>query len=323
MKLDQILARVRATMHERGMSPRTEEAYLYWIGRFVQHHDYNAPETLGADHVRSFVQSLERRHGASPATRNLALNAVRFLYRRVLERPMAAIENVKRAHQERGLPEVFTRAEARAIINGLQGQLRLMAGLIYGSGLRLAECVALRVRDLDFESGEIVVRNVKDGTERRTVLPASLAGPLREHLATVRELHRADIDEGYGAVDLPINLAASAANTARAWRWQYVFPASRRVRATGSATMTRHHVHESVLQRAIQRAAVPLDTDKHASPRTLRHSFAAHMLEDGFTISAVQELLGHSDARSTMIYTSVLAASRRRLRSPLDGARDS
>lgn len=328
MPQPELIESVRNAIRHRRMSHRTEESYIYWIGRFLLHHNARHPGEMGTEEIRAFLTSLVEEERVAPSTRNLALNAILFLYQAVLNRSSPGIDGIERASRERRLPVVFTRKEVNAIFNHLAGTNRIMAGILYGSGLRLTECLELRVMDVDLKLREIVVREGKGGKGRHTMLPISLVEPLRDHLRKVRGLYLRDLEEGDGDTDRsdtpPAGSSCSDACSHRhigapkEWGWQYVFPASRRSLDAGSGRIIRHHLDESVLQRAVKRAVRDAGIEKPGSPHTFRHSFATHLLEDGYDIRTVQELLGHSDVRTTMIYTHLLAGRRLPVRSPLD-----
>ncbi|MBS1911267.1 MAG: integron integrase [Bacteroidetes bacterium] len=312
--------RLREAANRLHLSPRTRETYLYWACRFIRHHGGCDPAALGPAQIRSFLADLDRDGAVSASTRNLALNAIRFLYSEVLGMPSPAADGVTRAPRRRAPPATFTRSEVLAILTRLDGQCRLMAGLLYGSGLRLGECAALRIRDVDLRRGVIVVRGEASERGRRTMIPRSLVTALREQMELVRTRHRMDLDDGSGEVPLPPAIARNHPHAnGREWRWQFLFPAARRSHDRDSGMLVRHHVHESVLQRAVKKAIRAAGIAAAGSAQTLRHSFAAHLLEDGFTLRVVQELMGHANIRTTAIYSRVTRESGRPVRSPLDG----
>jgi integron integrase len=309
--------RVRQAIRTRHYSFRTEKAYVAWIERFLAFHEWRAPLEMGAPEITAFLTALATRWRVSSSTQNQAFSAILFLYREVLERELTGLDRVVRAKPPVRLPLVLSHGEVGAILAGLRGTPLLMASLLYGAGLRLLECARLRVKDVDFDRGALIVRDGKGQKDRVTLLPAGVAEPLRRHLARVRRLHERDLALGV-SVELPYALARKypAANRELAWRW--VFPAARTYVHTHSGEVRRHHLHESVLQRsfheAVQRSGVP----KPATCHTLRHSFATHLLDAGYDIRTIQELLGHSDVNTTMIYTHVLNRGGRGVRSPLD-----
>ena len=312
------LARVRAALRARYLSPNTEEAYLAWILRFILFHRKRHPEEMGAPEITAFLSHLAVHGRVSASTQNQALSALLFLYREVLHRDLASFDGVVRARRPHPLPVVLTRQEAMSLLGRLDGVCRLMASLLYGSGLRLMECCRLRVKDVDLERLEIVVRSGKGESDRVTVLPARLRGPLTSHLERVRAQHEEDLRRGLGEAPLPYALARKYPGAAREWAWQWVFPATRFYLDVEAGTRRRHHLHESVLQRAVKEAARRVGIAKLATCHALRHSFATHLLEDGYDIRTIQELLGHRDVSTTMIYTHVLNRGGRGVRSPLD-----
>ena len=300
------------------MSRRTEEAYVGWIRRFILVNGKRHPRTMGALEVEAFLTVLATQGGVAASTQGQALSALLFLYREVLGIELPWMEEIRRAKRPQRLPVVLTREEVQAMSDELDGLDWLMASLLYGSGLRLMECIRLRVKDLDFARGELTVRQGKGGKDRRTMLPARLRDPLQAQLREVRRVHRRDLDAGFGEVWLPDALARKYLGAAREWAWQYVFPARRRSADPRTGVVRRHHADESALQRAVKSAVRRAGIDKPATCHTLRHSFATHLLEDGYDIRTIQELLGHKDVTTTQIYTHVLNRGGRGVRSPLD-----
>jgi integron integrase len=313
-----LLDRVREALRVRHRSRRTESAYLLWIRRFILFHGKRHPDEMGEREVSEFLSHLAIDRHVSPPTQNQALCAILFLYREVLRRELEWVGDVVRATAPKRLPVVLTRSEVRAVLGKLDGVPWLMATLLYGAGLRLLECCRLRVKDLDFERREIVVRSGKGDRDRITVLPAAASEPLREHLERRRKRHLVDVATGGGRTSLPHAIAKKYPNADREWPWQYVFPASRDCFDPRSGNMVRHHLHESVLQREVRAAVRAAGIAKPASCHTFRHSFATHLLEDGYDIRTIQELLGHRDVSTTMIYTHVLNRGGRGVRSPAD-----
>jgi integron integrase len=313
-----LLERVRQVIRIKHYSIRTEQAYLQWIRRYILFHRKQHPSTLGAEHLSQFLGDLAVRGNVSASTQNQALNAILFMYRDVLRTPLPWIEDVQRAKRSQHVPVVLTRGEVRAVLAQLEGTVWLMASLTYGGGLRLLECLRLRVKDVDFERAELTIRDGKGQKDRRTVLPRSLIDPLRNHCARVRQLHERDLGEGFGRVYLPFALDRKYPNADREWAWQYVFPAARRSVDPRSGIERRHHASPEVLQRAMKNAVRKANVIKPASVHTLRHSFATHLLESGYDIRTVQELLGHADVKTTMIYTHVLNRGGRGVISPID-----
>jgi integron integrase len=313
-----LLDQVRAVLRRKHYSLRTEEAYVGWIKRFVLFHAKRHPRDLGLPEVEAFLTNLAMEQHVAASTQNQALSALLFLYAEVLQQPLEGPIHSVRAKQPERLPTVLTRDEVARVLDALSGVHQLMAKLLYGSGLRLMECVRLRVKDVDFAQRQIVVRDGKGGKDRLTLLPERLVVPLQEHLRRVQLLHRQDLREGYGQVFLPTAFERKAANASRDWIWQYVFVAEQRSSDPRSGAVRRHHLDESGLQKAVKRAAQLADIPKRVTCHTFRHSFATHLLEDGYDIRTVQELLGHRDVATTMIYTHVLNRGGRGVRSPLD-----
>ncbi len=313
-----ILERASAMARVRGLSIRTEQTYLHWIMRFIGFYKNRDPQELGDAEVGAFLEHLAVRRQVSASTQNLALNSLVFLYREVLKREGLAFGDFARAKRPKRLPTVLTHGEVAALLGQLSGTNRLMASLMYGTGMRLMECVRLRVQDLDFGYKQIVVRNGKGAKGRVVPLPDKLEGPLRDHLARVRALHEGDLMEGLGEVYLPDALARQMPSASKDWRWQYVFPSGRISSDPRSGVLRRHHLHENSLQKAVNGAARGAGIEKRVGTHTLRHSFATHLLQAGYDIRTVQELLGHSDVSTTMIYTHVLNRGGKGVQSPLD-----
>jgi integron integrase len=318
MAATKLLDRVREAIRVRHYSRRTEEAYVGWVVRFVRFHGLRHPEQLGGSEIQAFLSHLATRRKVAASTQNQALNALVFLYRNVLGKPFPELDTLVRAKKPRRLPVVLTREEVRRVLDHLEGPPALVAGLLYGSGLRLLEALRLRVKDLEFARNALMVRDGKGQKDRVTMLPVKLQESLRLHLRFVRLLHEGDLRAGFGEVYLPSALARKYPSAPRAWVWQYVFPAGARSQDPRSGETRRHHLHESALQKAVRAAVRRAGIDRPASCHSLRHSFATHLLEDGYDIRTVQELLGHSDVRTTMIYTQVLNRGGRAVRSPLD-----
>jgi integron integrase len=300
------------------MSPRTEDAYVAWIRRFILYHGKRHPNEMGEPEISSFLSHLATDQHVAASTQNQALAAILFLYQHVLERELDWLAGVVHAKRPDRLPVVLSRDEVKALLDQMEGVTALMATLLYGSGLRVLECAELRVKDLDFDRHELTVRDGKGRKDRVTMLPGRLDASLQQHLAKVREQHQADLAAGSGAVSLPDALDRKYPGASRDWPWQWLFPASRHYLDTDTRQRRRHHVHETVLQRAVACAASKAKIGKHATAHTLRHSFATHLLEAGYDIRTIQELLGHKDVRTTMIYTHVLNRGGRGVRSPFD-----
>jgi integron integrase len=313
-----LLDRVRHALRARHYSPRTEKSYVAWIRRFVLFHGKRHPSEMGVDQVRTFLSWLATERRVSASTQNQALSALLFLYRDVLGGDIGWIDNIAPAKRSKRLPVVLTQSEVKTLLGRLEGTSWLMASLMYGAGLRLMECCRLRVKDVDFERGEIVVRDGKGRKDRVTVLPAALRESLEAHMTWSKNQHQRDVAGGTGAVALPGALERKYPGAAREWGWQWVFPASRFYADRETGELRRHHRHESVLQRDVKAAARAAGIVKPASCHTLRHSFATHLLESGTDIRTIQELLGHRDVTTTMIYTHVLNKGGLGVKSPLD-----
>jgi integron integrase len=313
-----LLDQVREVIRIRHYSIRTEQAYVQWIRRFILFNGKRHPREMGAPELTAFLSDLATQHHVAASTQNQALNAILFLYRDVLNIDLPWLAEVQRAKKPQHLPIVFTREEVKALLAQLQGTTWLMAMLTYGSGLRLLECLRLRVKDVDFSYKQLLVRDAKGQKDRVTMLPNSLVEPIRSHLARVRQLHEIDLRAGFGRVYLPHALAVKYPSADREWGWQYVFPSSRRSIDPVSGIERRHHAPEDALQRAVKQAIRKANIVKPGSVHTLRHSFATHLLESGYDIRTVQELLGHADVKTTMIYTHVLNRGGRGVVSPVD-----
>jgi integron integrase len=315
--------RLREQVHEairrRYFSRRTEEAYVHWIKRFIYFSGRRHPADLGEPEVTAFLNHLAAERHVAASTQNQALSALLFLYKEVLGRQLPWLDGLQRASRPPRLPAVLTRTGVERLLALLQGTKWLMASLLYGSGLRVLECLRLRVKDVDLAYRQILVRDGKGGKDRVTMLPEKLVEPLRRHLERVRMLHARDLQDGCGEVRLPYALARKYPRAAREWCWQYVFPSATRSADPDDGVMRRHHLDESVPQRAVKEALRAAGIAKHASCHTLRHSFATHLLEAGYDIRTVQELLGHADVSTTVIYIHVLNKGGRGVRSPLDG----
>ena len=312
-----LLDQVREVIRIKHYSIRTEQAYLQWIRRYILYHGRRHPRDMGESDVTEFLSSLAIKAKVSASTQNQAMHAILFLYRDVLKASIPWLENVQRAKRPLRLPVVLTREEVKALLAGLEGTAWLMAALTYGAGLRLMECLRLRVKDLDLDRGQLLVRDGKGQKDRVTMLPRDVVDPLRSHLAKVRLLHERDLKAGFGRVYLPFALDRKYPNADREWGW-HVFPSARRSVDPRGGVERRHHCDPSVLQRAVREAVRRAEIVKPASVHTLRHSFATHLLESGYDIRTVQELLGLSDVKTTMIYTHVLNRGGRGVISPLD-----
>jgi integron integrase len=313
-----LLHLVRQAIRIRHYSPRTEQAYVHWIRRYIFFHKVRHPAEMGKPELNAFLSHLAVREHVSASTQTQALSALVFLYRNVLEREIGLLEDVVRAKRPVRLPVVLTRDEARRLFARMDGVVLLACRLLYGSRLRLLECLNLRVKDIEFERNEITVRDGKGQKDRVTMLPASCKQPLLDHLAKVRGLYENDIRRGLGRAPLPGALARKYPNADRQWGWQYVFPASSHYTDRHTGVRHRHHLHETVVQKDMGEAVRLAGIVKPATPHTLRHSFATELLRTGHDIRTIQELLGHSDVSTTMIYTHVLNRGGRGVQSPAD-----
>jgi integron integrase len=314
-----ILEQVSDAIRLKHYSFRTEQTYKEWIKRYILFHNKRHPGEMGAPEIQSFLSQLATEKNVAASTQNQALSAILFLYRHVLLRPIDIPADLIRAEKSRTLPTVLTHPEAMAVIRAMKGVPQLMAKILYGSGLRLMECLRLRVKDIDFGNHQIIIRDGKGEDDRLTILPDSLIPELQLYLQTVSLIHQKDLKAGFGEVYLPYALARKYPQAAHEWIWQYLFPAlSPSVDPVSKKTM-RHHADPSVLQKAVRQAARLARIDKPVSPHTFRHSFATHLLQNGYDIRTVQELLGHKDVKTTLIYTHVLQRGGLAVKSPLDG----
>jgi integron integrase len=313
-----LLARVHEAIRVRHYSRRTEEAYVHWIKRLIYFHGKRHPDAMGEAEVTAFLNHLAADRHVAAATQNQALSAILFLYKAVLGRELPWLDGVQRPTRPPRVPVVLTRAEVERLLASLSGTKWLIASLLYGAGLRVMECLRLRVKDVELSYRQLLVRDGKGEKDRVTMLPEKLVGPMRAHLGRVRLLHARDLREGFGDVSLPYALARKYPRAGKEWHWQYVFPSGHRSPDPEDGVIRRHHLYDSVPQRAIKEAARTAGIAKPVSCHTLRHSFATHLLESGSDIRTVQELLGHSDVSTTMIYTHVLNKGGRGVASPLD-----
>jgi integron integrase len=313
-----LLEAVRAAARARNLSPRTTKAYVGWIRRYLRFHQKRHPAEMGKTEITAFLTSLAVDAHVAARTQNQARAALLFLYRDVLARDLPWLDGVVRANTPRTLPTVLARDEIRALLAQLRGVPRLVASLLYGAGLRLLECLQLRIQDIDLDAGTITVRRGKGDVDRVTILPTSLRPALRDHMAAMHRQHQSDLARGAGHVAVPTAIAVKYPTAGREWRWQWLFPATRLYRDPATHQLRRHHLHESSVQRFVTQAARRAAIAKRATCHTLRHSFATHLLEEGHDIRTIQRLLGHRDVRTTMLYTHVLLELRGGLRSPID-----
>jgi integron integrase len=313
-----LLEVAREQMRVRHLSYQTEKCYLQWMRRFIAFHGRRHPREMGGAEVQAFLTHLAVKRGVAPSTQNQALQALLFLYKRVLAIELPWLDDVVRAGQSKHVPVVLSRAEVSEVLGHLAGHYWLIASLLYGSGLRLAECLRLRVKDLDLNRKELIVRDGKGGKDRVTVIPVTLIDDLRSHLAKLNAWFHGQRKTRQPGVSLPSALARKYPTAAASWAWQYLFPSANLCIDPYGAGRVRHHVHPKSVQRAVQRAVRLARITKSASCHTFRHSFATHLLESGYDIRTVQELLGHSDVKTTMIYTHVLNRGGRAVLSPLD-----
>ncbi|WP_370538444.1 integron integrase [Ideonella sp.] len=313
-----LLDRLRAEIRVRHYSIRTEQAYVDWARRFILFHGKRHPAEMGATEVAGFLSHLATERSVAAATQNQAKSALLFLYQQVLKLDLPWLDEVVSAKTSRHLPVVLTSRETSALLQEMSGTMGLIASLLYGTGMRLLEGLRLRVKDVEFERREIIVRDGKGGKDRVTVLPENLMLPLRDQMARARQQHERDLADGLGAVWMPDALAVKYPGAARSWGWQWVFPAASISTDPRSGERRRHHLMEQSVQKAVKLAAQRAGIDKPCTPHVLRHSFATHLLQAGYDIRTVQELLGHSDVRTTMIYTHALNRGGHGVRSPLD-----
>ena len=318
MSSPKLLDQVRTVARLKHYSIKTEQAYVHWIKRYIFFHQKRHPAEMAEPEIRQFLSHLAVRLNVSASTQTVALSALLFLYRDVLKRSLPYIDHIERAKPSRHLPVVFTRAEVQTVLAHLSGTNLLLASLLYGAGLRLMEALRLRVKDVDFSQNQIVVRDGKGATDRITMLPATVKQALADHLRRINLLHQRDLQEGFGRVYLPTALERKYSNADKEWCWQYIFPSLKRSRDPRSGMERRHHTAPESLQRAVKSAIRLANISKNGSCHTFRHSFATHLLEGGYDIRTVQELLGHKDVRTTMIYTHVLNRGGRGVMSQLD-----
>jgi integron integrase len=314
-----LLDQVRQAIRRRHYSHRTEKAYVHWMKRFIFFHNKRHPLEMAESEIAQFLSSLATEGRVSASTQNQALNALLFLYHEVLNKKIGLIDGVVRAKRPQRLPVVLTKDEVKRVLDRMSGAPRLMGLLLYGAGLRLMECCRLRVKDIDFSRNEVVVRSGKGNKDRYTILPSAVQDSLMQHLRGVKSQHDGDLKNGLGRVVLPNAFDRKYPNAGKEWGWQWVFPATSHYTDSVTGEKRRHHLHESVVQRAFKEARLKAGVFKPAGPHSLRHSFATHLLENGYDIRTVHELLGHNDVSTTMVYTHVLNRGGKGVRSPADG----
>jgi integron integrase len=313
-----LLDQVRESIRLKHFSLKTEKAYIHYVRDFILYHNKRHPKEMGAAEIRAYLSHLAIDRNVAPSTQTVALSALLFLYRQVLQIDLPYIDDIERAKKPERLPVVFSRSEVKQILAHLDGIDHLIVSLLYGSGMRLMEGLRLRVKDLDFDYGQITVRDGKGKKDRQTMLPKSLQAPLQLQLQKAKQMHDLDLSMGYGTVELPYALERKYPNANQQWGWQFVFPSWKRSVDPRSKVVRRHHLYEQSVQRAVKQAMHRAGVFKHGGCHTFRHSFATHLLEDGYDIRTVQELLGHKDVKTTMIYTHVLNRGGLGVRSPLD-----
>lgn len=318
-KPKKLLDQVSEALRTKHYAYRTEQTYVDWIKRYIIFHKKRHPKDMDAEEIREFIAYLAAERKVATSTQNQALSAILFLYRTVLVKEIILPPDLVNPSRPNRLPTVLSHAEAMSVINLMHGISRLMAKILYGSGLRLMECMSLRVKDIDFENHQIIVRGGKGDDDRFTILPDSVAAEIKHILQDVKALHDKDLREGYGETVLPNALGVKYKNAGKEWTWQYIFPASRRSIDPLTGVIRRHHLDESVLQKEIHNAAQLTKIDKPITAHTFRHSFATQLLQKGYDIRTIQELLGHKDVKTTMIYTHVLQRGALAVKSPLDG----
>lgn len=317
IKQPKLLDKVKLVLRKERYSKKTEEAYTKWIKQFIIYNSKQHPEVLTKENIEKYLTHLTVDRNVSASTQNQALCAIVFLYKKVLKQEFGWLEDVKRATKNKRLPVVLSRNEARSIIEEMKGVTKLITSILYGSGLRLSECLNLRILDIDFDNKTIVVRRGKGDKDRTTVLPKSMVVDLKKHLRKVKEIHYEDLRRGYGEAILPHQLEMKYPNSAKEFKWQFVFPSEKRIKLNNKNKIIRNHLQESTIQKAIRYATIKAKVEKKVGPHTFRHSFATQLLSDGYDIRTIQELLGHKSLRTTMIYTHVLK-NISGVKSPLD-----
>lgn len=313
-----LLDQVSANLRSRHYSRKTEESYLGWVRKFILFHNKRHPGEMGEKEINTYLTYLALKKKVSASTQNQALSAIFFLFRTVLNREIGNIGEIIRARKSKRLPVVLTKEEVKQVLARLSGEIWVIVSLMYGAGLRLTECLRLRVQDIDFSGNQLMIRSGKGDKDRLTMLPANLRKPLTDHLKEVWRMHQRDIQEGWGKAILPHSLSRKYPNASCEWLWQYVFPQKSRWINRQTKEQGRHHIDESIVQKAVRLAVLRSGITKHATCHTFRHSFATHLLASGYDIRTVQELLGHKDVKTTMVYTHVLNRGGRGVQSPLD-----
>ena len=313
-----LLDKVRLVIRKKHYSYSTEEAYTKWIKRYILFHNKKHPADMGEKEISDFISDLALNSNVAASTQNQALNAIVFLYKQTLNIDLGDFGPMERAKKPEKIPIVLSKEEVDRVLSFMSGTNRLMAQILYGSGLRVKECVRLRVNNIDFSMNQIIVVNGKGAKDRSTMLPKTIKPLLNDHLNKIKIIHKKDLNDGFGEVYLPYALERKYINAAKEWKWQYVFPASKISPDPRGGKKRRHHIDESVLRKAVKAAAKKAGINKVIGPHTFRHSFATHLLENGYDIRTVQELLGHKDVRTTMIYTHVMNKGGLGTKSPLD-----
>ncbi len=317
-KPKKLLERVRETIRRKHYSQKTEQAYLNWIKQYILFHDKKHPQDMAATEVEAFLTYLAVERKVAASTQNQALSAILFLYREVLDKTVETGFQYIGAKRPKRLPVVLTKSEVQQILVRLSGDTKMIVQLLYGSGLRLNEAVRLRVKDIDFEQGQIIVRDGKGAQDRISMLPERVLEPLKTHLVNVEDIYQQDLRNGFGRVELPYALSRKYPNADREWIWQFVFPSKIRSQGKADGIVRRYHISPATVQNAVRKAAIAAKIPKHVTPHVFRHSFATHLLEAGYDIRTVQDLLGHKNVKTTMIYTHVLNRGPKAIRSPLD-----
>jgi integron integrase len=318
MAKSKLLEQLRTRIRVKHYSPSTEKLYVNWVKRFILFNNKTHPKDMGEKEIRNYLNFLAVKKHVSASTQNQALNAILFLYKEIIKKEIGWLKDVKRAKYKKNLPVVLTPAEVKEVLANLDGEVFLVASLLYGAGLRLSEALKIRVKDIDFNYRQLSIRDGKGAKDRFTMLPEKIIPPLKKHLKQVKLLHDKDLKKGYGASYLPAALAQKYPNASREFKWQYVFPSKRFVKNEKTGELFRHHIYPSTVQRADNNAAKKTGINKIITPHTFRHSFATHLLQDGYDIRTVQELLGHKSVKTTMIYTHVMNKGGMGVRSPLD-----